>query len=127
VTLHDYIWLRRVNKAYQDCADNMILAPNKIYCALKITSPRTARMNAVQEKGLFQVAVRLLDGYENGIRSGLQLEEFVLVAHIYHEFNEFELSKDNTITLNDVLRATQENMFHMRYIPLYAEFIFSGY
>jgi hypothetical protein len=52
------------------------------------------------------VAVRLMDGYENGLRTGLYLEDFVLIAHIYHEFNEFELSKDNLITLRDVLKAT---------------------
>ena len=66
ISLNDYIWLRKVNRAYQECGENIYISPNKMYCALKITSPKSKRMTSSEEANFYKMAIILVDGYDIG-------------------------------------------------------------
>lgn len=71
LTFYEYVFLRRVNYALEQCGDNAVLLPNRIYCALAITAPRTRHVYAPEEKTIFNAGVILSDGFYYGQTSYL--------------------------------------------------------
>jgi len=45
MNLYDYLFYRRVDKAFSACAENMILPEKRLSCAIKITSIKTSYLN----------------------------------------------------------------------------------
>jgi len=50
LTLYDYVFLRKVVSAMKTCADAGYFAPNRLYCGLSITSPRSPAVTSPVEK-----------------------------------------------------------------------------
>lgn len=50
LTFYEYMFLRRVASAARKCSDNGYFAPDKMYCGLSVTSPRSPVMSASEEK-----------------------------------------------------------------------------
>lgn len=46
LNLYDYVYMRRFNNAMNNCNENEKIPPNRMFCALQITSPRTRRLSA---------------------------------------------------------------------------------
>jgi len=65
-TLYHYIFLRRVNNAINNCGDYGNILPQKIYCALAITSPRTRELFTPEEKQIYLSGIILVNGYYIG-------------------------------------------------------------
>jgi len=66
ITFYNFIFLRRVNLAMKTCGEVGTLSPNKIYCALAITSPRTKGIFTPEEKQIYLSAIILSDGFYYG-------------------------------------------------------------
>jgi len=47
LNFYDYMYIRRFQNAINNCAENEKIQPNRIYCALRITSPRTRKISAI--------------------------------------------------------------------------------
>ena len=50
LTLYDYIFLRKVVSAMKTCADAGYFSPNRLYCGLSITTPRSPAITSATEK-----------------------------------------------------------------------------
>lgn len=105
MNLCDYIFLRRVNRAFIACADNDRLNPNRIFCAIQITSPRTKKISENLEKQIYNTAIVLRDGTNRGFRTGITLTEFIMIAHIYNYMNDYEIQADMPLRQTDIIRA----------------------
>ena len=66
LTLYDYIFLRKVVSAMKTCADAGYFSPNRLYCGLSITSPRSPAITSAVEKEVFNAAIVLTDGFYYG-------------------------------------------------------------
>lgn len=62
----DYLFVRRVNNAITNCGDNRIIQPQKLYCALSITSPRTRHIFSPEERQIYLAGIVLIDGFYYG-------------------------------------------------------------
>ena len=92
---------------------------------MAITSPRTRRIYTPDEKIMFKSAIVLSDGYYNGQQSYLTITQFIGVAHVYNYFNEYQVPFDEGfVYLNDVLKATQEEMLPFIYTPFNVKTMF---
>lgn len=56
VNFYTYMFIRKMNLAMGSCGINYTLQPHRLYCALSITSPRTRRLYAPDEKEMFLAA-----------------------------------------------------------------------
>ena len=65
-TFYDYLFLRKFNVAMETCSDGGYFAPNKLYCALAITTPRSPTVTSQTEKMIFNAAIILTDGFYYG-------------------------------------------------------------
>jgi len=54
-----FLWIRRLNYAWATCSTGTFLQPNRIVCALSITSPRMRTLNPSEEKSFFTTSVIL--------------------------------------------------------------------
>lgn len=90
-SLFDYLVLRKINKAVQECGDSGTLSPAKIYCALTIATPRAKDVSSTEESVIFRASVALTDGFYFGQTSYLSLEQIVAMVGIYNYFSDYEL------------------------------------
>lgn len=79
-TLYDYVFLRRANLALTNCGDQGLLAPNKLFCGLSITSPRTRMISPPEEKDVYMAGVMLTHGFYFGQQTWLSPLQFISVA-----------------------------------------------
>lgn len=109
LTLYDYIFLRKVVSAMKTCADAGYFAPNRLYCGLSITSPRSPAVTSPVEKEIFNAAIVLTDGFYYGQTSFLSPLQYLAVSYLYNYFGDYELPyNDGIIQVADFIRATQD-------------------
>jgi len=107
LTFYDYLFLRKVVSAMVTCADQGYFVPNKLYCGLAITSPRSPAVTSPVEKEVYNAAIVLTDGFYYGQTSFLDPLQFLAVAYIYNYFGDYELPfNDGIVSVADFLRAT---------------------
>jgi hypothetical protein len=107
LTLYDYIFLRKVVSAMKTCADAGYFNPNRLYCGLSITSPRSPAITSLVEKEVFNAAIVLTDGFYYGQTSFLSPLQFLAVSYLYNYFGDYELPyNDGIIQVADFIRAT---------------------
>jgi hypothetical protein len=68
--------------------------------------------------------VILSDGYNNGQKNGLNLLDYLQVAHIYNYLNDYEIQIDENIKQGDILRAIQEGVLPSWFTSQIANYIF---
>ena len=66
ITFYDYLFLRKLVVAMKTCSDGGYFAPNKLYCALAIITPRSPTVTSQTEKMIFNAAIVLTDGFYYG-------------------------------------------------------------
>lgn len=49
------------------------------------------------EKQMYQAAIVLLEGFDNGQHRGLTLMQYTNIAHIYNYFSDFEIQQSGPI------------------------------
>lgn len=103
--LYNYIYLRRLNYAWKTCAEGFEISPSRLGCALTATSARTTTLLPNAEKGFFAAAVTLWDGFNLSQINGLNAIQYSQIATIYHYFSEYEISFNNYIRREEVVRA----------------------
>lgn len=64
--LTKYIYLRRLNLAWNHCSEGFLLSPARMMCALAYTSPRSNKLMPSEEKAIFKAALVLWYGFERG-------------------------------------------------------------
>lgn len=66
MTFYDYLFLRKLVVAMKSCSDGGYFVPNKLYCGLAITTPRSPTVTSQVEKQIFNAAIVLTDGFYYG-------------------------------------------------------------
>jgi hypothetical protein len=100
-----YVYLRRVNVAWEECSDGIRLSPTRMNCALAVVFPRTKKLAADDEKALFVSAITLTYGFNRGQLSGIRVLDFVQIAYIYGYLAEYEISFTENISEAAVMRG----------------------
>jgi len=105
-TFYDYLFLRKLVVAMKSCSDGGYFVPNKLYCGLAITSPRSPTVTAQTEKMIFNAAIVLTDGFYYGQTSFLSPLQMMAVSYLYNWFGDYELPyNDGIIEAADFMRA----------------------
>lgn len=63
--------------AWEECSEGVHLPPNRIQCAIQTFAPRAPKLTGESEKGFFQTAVILKDGFNLGEYVGLGVLDFM--------------------------------------------------
>lgn len=106
LTFYDYLFLRKLVVAMKSCSDGGYFVPNKLYCGLAITSPRSPTVTSPFEKMIFNAAIVLTDGFYYGQTSFLSPMQMLAVSYLYNWFGDYELPyNDGIIQIADFMRA----------------------
>lgn len=109
--LFHYVYMRRLNIAWKECAEGNYLSPNRIMCALAITSPRSYSFAPQEEKGLFQAAVTLSKGFNRDQINSINVVEYAQVATMFNYFTDYEKTMSGNFKKADIIKAIQEGTF----------------
>ena len=105
-SFYDYLFLRKLVVAMKSCSDGGYFVPNKLYCGLAITTPRSPTVTSQTEKMIFNAAIVLTDGFYYGQTSFLSPLQMMAVSYLYNWFGDYELPyNDGIIKLADFMRA----------------------
>jgi hypothetical protein len=96
-TFYDYLFLRKLVVAMKSCSDGGYFVPNKLYCGLAITSPRSPTVTSQTEKMIFNAAIVLTDGFYYGQTSFLSPLQMMAVSYLYNWFGDYELPYNDGI------------------------------
>jgi hypothetical protein len=106
LTLYDYICLRKVVSALKTCGDGGYFMPNRLYCGLSITSPRSPAITSPVEREVFNAAIVLTDGFYYGQTSFLSPLQYIAVSYLYNYFGDYELPfNDGIVSVADFIRS----------------------
>jgi len=105
-SFYDYLFLRKLVVAMKSCSDGGYFVPNKLYCGLAITTPRSPTVTSQTEKMIFNAAIVLTDGFYYGQTSFLSPLQMLAVSYLYNWFGDYELPyNDGIIESADFMRA----------------------
>lgn len=114
----DYLFLRKANLAWKECASENGIGYHAMSCALQITSPGRV-LAAVDAKEVYDLAFIIREGKNMGSVSQIQFVPFVNVAHLYYYFSAFELPfQKGMLTKKSALRAIDDAVLPSTLGPL---------
>jgi len=120
----DYLFLRKCNLAFKECASEGVIGAKQMGCALQITSPGRL-LQSPEAHEIYSLANLIRDGNKRGSQSRINFIEFLGIAHLYYYFSEFELPfKFPHINKKDILRAIDEAVLPTTMNPTNVEEIF---
>lgn len=91
--------------AWKECSEGVLLPPNRIQCAFQTFAPRTPKLTGETEKGIFQTAIILRDGFNLGDIVGLNVLDFMQIASVYFYLTAYELPIQGLITKSLLYKA----------------------
>lgn len=114
----DYLFLRKANLAWKECASETGIGYRAMSCALQITSPGRV-LSAPDAKEVYELAFVLKEGKNTGSVSQINFLEFIGVAHLYYYFSAFELPfQKGVLTKKSALRAIDDAVLPSTLGPL---------
>jgi len=114
----DYLFLRKANLAWKECASENGIGYHAMSCALQITSPGRV-LSAPDAKEVYELAFILKEGKNLGSVSQIQFLDFLCVAHLYYYFSSFELPfSKGQLTKKSALRAIDDAVLPSTLGPL---------